>query len=83
MLLLLGALRAKNLVALKMNVPGVNAWIQGSRPLLPALNSPTVSPLRDSGLAFVETVVQTTLARMRLREAGAVSYYIRPKIDIG
>lgn len=72
MLLLLGALRAENLVSLKMNVPG--KCLDKVLAMLPALNSPTVSPLRDSDWLSVETVVQTDLVRElipRLREAGA------------
>lgn len=71
-LLLLGALRADNLVALKMNVPAER--LEKVLELLPALNSPTVSPLRDMDWLSVETVVQTGLVRDLvpvLLEAGA------------
>ncbi len=71
-LLLQGALRAEALVCLKMNVPA--ARLDAVLALLPALNSPTVSPLRDAQWASVETVVNTGLVRdliPSLRNAGA------------
>ncbi|MDR3361988.1 MAG: ATP phosphoribosyltransferase [Desulfovibrio sp.] len=71
-LLLRGALRAEGLVALKMNAPAAD--LDAVLAILPALNSPTVSPLRDAGWVSVETVVQSNLVRdmiPRLREAGA------------
>lgn len=71
-LLLQGALRAESLVCLKMNAPA--ARLDDLLALLPALTSPTVAPLRDSGWASVETVVNTGLVRdliPRLRAAGA------------
>jgi ATP phosphoribosyltransferase len=71
-LLLQGALRAEALVCLKMNAPA--ARLDGILALLPALTSPTVAPLRDSGWASVETVVSTALVRdliPGLRAAGA------------
>lgn len=71
-LLLEGALRAENLVALKMNAPARN--LDAILGMLPALNSPTISSLRDPGWLSLETVVETGLVRdliPRLREAGA------------
>lgn len=71
-LLLQGALRAENLVALKMNAPAAN--LDAILEMLPSLNSPTVSPLRDQLWLSVETVVQIDVVRdliPRLREAGA------------
>lgn len=71
-LLLLGALRAEGLVALKMNAPTSN--LDAILSMLPALNSPTVSPLRDPAWVSLETVVESGLVRdliPRLREAGA------------
>lgn len=71
-LLLQGALRAENLVALKMNAPA--ARLDAILEMLPALNSPTVSPLRDTGWLSLETVVASGLVRdliPRLRDAGA------------
>ena len=71
-LLLQGALRAENLVALKMNAPAdrLDAILE----MLPALNSPTVSPLRDKAWLSLETVVEVGIVRdliPRLRAAGA------------
>ncbi len=71
-LLLQGALRAESLVCLKLNAPASS--LNTILDLLPALNSPTVSPLRDSTWLSVETVVGTGLVRdliPRLRAAGA------------
>ncbi len=71
-LLLQGALHAESLVCLKLNAPASN--LDAILDLLPALNSPTVSPLRDTQWLSVETVVGTDLVRdliPALREAGA------------
>lgn len=71
-LLLEGALRAENLVALKMNAP--TASLDAILEMLPSLNSPTISPLRDPNWLSLETVVNTDLVRdliPRLRSAGA------------
>ena len=71
-LLLQGALRAENLVAIKMNAPA--AHLDAILEMLPSLNSPTVSPLRDGRWLSVETVVEIGIVRdliPRLREAGA------------
>ena len=71
-LLLEGALRAEGLVCLKLNAPA--AKLDEILSLLPALNSPTVCPLRDERWLSLETVVNTGLVRdliPRLREAGA------------
>ena len=71
-LLLQGALRAENLVALKMNAPAAN--LDAILEMLPSLNSPTVAPLRDTRWLSVETVVQIDVVRDLipcLRQAGA------------
>ena len=71
-LLLQGALRAESLVCIKMNAPA--AALDAVLDLLPALNSPTVSPLRDSRWLSVETVVGIDLVRdliPQLRAVGA------------
>ena len=71
-LLLQGALRAENLVAIKMNAPA--AHLDAILEMLPSLNSPTVSPLRDGRWLSVETVVEIGIVRdliPRLREVGA------------
>ncbi len=71
-LLLQGSLRAESLVCLKLNAPSEN--LTTILDLLPALNSPTVSPLRDTKWLSLETVVSTNLVRdliPQLRQAGA------------
>lgn len=71
-LLLEGALRAESLVALKMNVPVKE--LSKIETMLPSLNSPTETPLQDSGWVSVETVVATSVVRdliPRLKSAGA------------
>ncbi|MBD5642239.1 MAG: ATP phosphoribosyltransferase [Desulfovibrio sp.] len=71
-LLVEGALRAQNLVALKMNAPAAN--LDAILAMLPALNSPTISPLRDPSWVSLETVVDSGLVRElipSLRLAGA------------
>ncbi|MEG2173309.1 MAG: ATP phosphoribosyltransferase [Desulfovibrionaceae bacterium] len=71
-LLLHGALRAESLVCIKLNAPATN--LDAILDLLPALNSPTVSPLRDSKWLSVETVIDTGRVRdliPLLRSAGA------------
>lgn len=71
-LLLEGALAAENMVALKMNAPADR--LDQILSMLPSLNSPTISPLRDSAWVSLETVVQNHLVRdliPALRRAGA------------
>jgi ATP phosphoribosyltransferase len=54
-LLLQGALRAENMVGLKMNVP--EAKVGGIMEILPSLNAPTVSHLYQSSWLAIEVVV--------------------------
>jgi ATP phosphoribosyltransferase len=71
-LLLKGALRAENLVGLKMNVP-VKKMDSVVR-ILPSLNAPTVAGLYNSSWVSVETVVNSAVVRdliPRLIQAGA------------
>ncbi len=71
-LLLKGALRAENMVGLKMNVP--KGRLLGVVKQLPSLNAPTISSLYDENWVSVETVVDKKLVRdliPRLIEAGA------------
>ncbi|MBO4314092.1 MAG: ATP phosphoribosyltransferase [Desulfovibrio sp.] len=71
-LLLQGAMRAQSLVAIKMNAPADK--LDTLLAMLPSLNSPTVSPLRDKKWLSVETVVEITVVRdliPRLCAAGA------------
>lgn len=70
--LLLGALAAEEKVGLKMNVKkeGLDKVLS----LLPALNSPTISPLSDKRWLAVETVVDEKTVREiipKLKRAGA------------
>ncbi len=71
-LLLKGALRAENLVGLKMNVP--EKKIETVINILPSLNAPTVAGLYNSNWVSVETIVDVKTVRNlipRLRQAGA------------
>ena len=71
-LLLQGALRAENLAALKMNVPA--HALDAVLAILPSLNSPTISPLRNSEWFSLETVVNVDVVRdliPQLCKAGA------------
>ena len=71
-LLLKGALRAENLVGLKMNVP--EKKIEAVINILPSLNAPTVAGLYNSNWASVETIIDVKTVRdliPRLRQAGA------------
>ncbi len=71
-LLLKGALRAENMVALKMNLP--QSRIEDVIAILPSLNAPTVAGLYKSDWVSVESVVDARVVRdliPRLIEAGA------------
>ena len=71
-LLLKGALRAENLVGLKMNVP--EKKIETVINILPSLNAPTVAGLFNSNWVSVETIVDVKTVRdliPRLRQVGA------------
>ena len=71
-LLLKGALRAENMVGLKMNVP--EEKLDAVTKILPSLNAPTVSSLYNTDWASVETVVDSKTVRElipRLIKAGA------------
>ncbi|MEJ2226382.1 MAG: hypothetical protein P8X49_14740 [Syntrophobacterales bacterium] len=54
-MLLLGALRAENMVGLKMNIPEVG--LKNIVDLLPSLLAPTISPLYETDWYSVEVVV--------------------------
>jgi ATP phosphoribosyltransferase len=60
-LLLKGALRAENMVGLKMNLP--QEKIKEVIKILPSLNAPTVAGLYDSDWASVEVVVEARIVR--------------------
>jgi ATP phosphoribosyltransferase len=71
-LLLKGALKAENMVGLKMNLPLKN--IEGVINILPSLNAPTVAGLYNSNWVSLEVVVDVNLVRdliPRLIDAGA------------
>ncbi len=71
-LLLRGALRAENMVGLKMNVP--QERLEDVVELLPSLNAPTVAHLHDQPWLSVETVVESRKVRdliPELLKAGA------------
>lgn len=71
-LLLEGALRARDLVGLKMNVPRSRVPLVSS--VLSSLRDPTVSPLARDGWVAVETVMEEKTVRClipRLKQLGA------------
>ncbi len=71
-LLLKGALRAENMVALKMNLP--QEHVEKIIGILPSLNAPTVAGLYNSDWVSVETVVDARVVRdliPQLMDAGA------------
>jgi ATP phosphoribosyltransferase len=71
-LLLKGALNARDLVGLKMNLMESN--LKNLLEALPALRNPTVSPLAQSGWVAVETIIEEKIVREiipRLKALGA------------
>ncbi|MBW2093411.1 MAG: ATP phosphoribosyltransferase [Deltaproteobacteria bacterium] len=71
-LLLKGALRAENMVGLKMNVP--TKKMEEIIALLPSLNAPTIAGLYNSSWVSVEVVVDASMVRdliPQLMNAGA------------
>lgn len=60
-LLLRGALNARDLVGLKMNLPEGN--LKNLLEALPALRNPTVSPLAQPGWVAVETIIEEKVVR--------------------
>jgi ATP phosphoribosyltransferase len=60
-LLLRGALAARDLVGLKMNMPESN--LKKLLEALPALRNPTVSPLAQPGWVAIETVIEEKVVR--------------------
>jgi ATP phosphoribosyltransferase len=61
LLLLQGALAAREKVGLKMNLP--HASLENLLEQLPALRNPTVSPLAHDGWVAVETVIDEKIVR--------------------
>ncbi|MGA7395776.1 MAG: ATP phosphoribosyltransferase [Terrimicrobiaceae bacterium] len=71
-LLLKGALNARDLVGLKMNLRESN--LKNLLEALPALRNPTISPLAQAGWVAVETVIEEKIVREiipRLKALGA------------
>jgi ATP phosphoribosyltransferase len=71
-LLLKGALAARDMVGLKMNLPSAN--LKNLLEALPALRNPTVSPLAQETWVAVETVIDEKTVREiipRLKQLGA------------
>lgn len=66
MLMLKGALAAREKVLLKLNAPTAN--LDKIIALLPCLNSPTVSRLQNSEWSAVETIVDAGVTRTLVRE---------------
>lgn len=83
-LLLRGALRAENLVGLKMNVP--EEKLDGVISLLPSLNAPTVAGLYNQNWFSVETVVESQVVRelipvlMKAGAEGIIEYALNKVI---
>lgn len=72
LLLLKGALRAENMVGLKMNLPQEN--MEDVTDILPSLNAPTVARLHKSDWVSLEVVVEARIVRdliPKLIKAGA------------
>ena len=71
-LLLKGALNARDMVGLKMNLQQSN--LKNLLEALPALRNPTISPLAQAGWVAVETVIEEKIVREiipRLKALGA------------
>lgn len=83
-LLLRGALRAENLVGLKMNVP--EEKLDEVISLLPSLNAPTVAGLYNQNWFSVETVVESQVVRelipvlMKAGAEGIIEYALNKVI---
>ena len=83
-LLLRGALRAENLVGLKMNVP--EEKLDDVISLLPSLNAPTVAGLYNQKWFSVETVVESRVVRnlipilMKAGAEGIIEYALNKVI---
>lgn len=69
-LLLKGALNARDLVGLKMNLPEAN--LKNLLEALPALRNPTVSPLAQAGWVAVETIIEEKVVREIIPELKAL-----------
>lgn len=84
-LLLKGALNAQTKVGIKLNIE--KEKLPNVLPLLPALNSPTISELSNKGWVAVETIINEDIVRKiipKLKNVGAegiVEYPINKIID--
>ena len=84
-MLLKGALNAEGKVGLKMNVP--DSGIEKVLSVLPAMKTPTISPLSGKGWSAVETIIEESDARRiipELKRAGAqgiIGYPLNKVID--
>jgi ATP phosphoribosyltransferase len=70
--LLRGALRAEQMVGLKLNVSRED--LEQVLAILPALRRPTISPLSEEGWVAVDTIIDERVVRdilPRLKRAGA------------
>ncbi len=70
--MLKGAINARDLVGLKMNLRESN--LKNLLEALPSLRNPTISPLAQSGWVAVETVIEEKIVREiipRLKALGA------------
>ena len=79
-LLLQGAIDAKEMVGLKMNVRAED-WVKKVKQLLRAERSPTVSPLAETGWYAIEVILPAAEERElvpRLKKAGASGIIIYP-----
>jgi ATP phosphoribosyltransferase len=78
-MLLQGAIDAKEMVGLKMNVP-MSKW-QTIKQMLPAERSPTVSNLAETGWCAVEVILPAAKERElvpQLKRAGATGIIVYP-----
>ena len=79
-MLIQGAINAKEMVGLKMNVPAA-AWAAHIKAMLPAERSPTVSNLAEGGWLAVEVILPAARERElvpQLKRAGATGIIVYP-----
>jgi len=79
-MLIQGAINAKEMVGLKMNVPK-DVWERKVRDLLPSERSPTISGLAESGWYAVEVILPVAKERElipQLKRAGATGIIVYP-----
>jgi ATP phosphoribosyltransferase len=79
-MLIQGAINAKEMVGLKMNVPK-DVWDKKVRALLPSERSPTISGLAENGWIAVEVILPVAKERElipQLKRAGATGIIVYP-----